>query len=91
MVYHKGRPGERYNIGGHNEKRNIDIVKLILKHLEKSEELIEYVTDRKGHDYRYAIDPTKINSELGWIPETKFEDGIVKTIDWYLNNKEWLK
>lgn len=90
MVFHNGRAGERYNIGGHNEKRNIDIVKLILKHLNKSEDLIEFVEDRKGHDYRYAIDPTKIKNELGWEPKTKFEDGIVKTIDWYLENPEWL-
>ena len=91
LVFHNGKPGERYNIGGHNEKRNIDIVKLILKRLDKSEDLIEYVEDRKGHDYRYAIDPTKISNELGWTPKTKFEDGIVKTIDWYLENPEWLK
>ena len=91
MVFHKGVAGERYNIGGHNEKRNIDIVKLILKRLGKSEDLIEYVEDRKGHDYRYAIDPSKIKAELGWEPETKFEDGIVKTIDWYLANPEWLQ
>ncbi|MBR3134915.1 MAG: dTDP-glucose 4,6-dehydratase [Clostridia bacterium] len=91
MVFHRGRAGERYNIGGHNEMRNIDIVKLILKHLKKPESLIEFVTDRKGHDYRYAIDPTKIKNELGWEPETKFEDGIIETIDWYLDNKEWLK
>ncbi|MGN1327430.1 MAG: dTDP-glucose 4,6-dehydratase [Clostridia bacterium] len=91
LVFHNGIPGERYNIGGHNEKRNIEIVKLILKHLGKSEDLIEFVEDRKGHDYRYAIDPTKIKEQLGWEPETKFEDGIVKTIDWYLENKEWLK
>ena len=91
MVFHNGISGERYNIGGHNERRNIDIVKLILKHLGKSEDLIEHVEDRKGHDYRYAIDPTKIKNELGWYPETKFEDGIVKTIDWYLENPEWLK
>lgn len=91
LVFHNGVAGERYNIGGHNEKRNIEIVKLILKHLGKSEELIEFVEDRKGHDYRYAIDPSKIKKELGWEPETKFEDGIVKTIDWYLENKEWLK
>ena len=91
MVFHKGVAGERYNIGGHNEKRNIDIVKLILKRLGKSEDLIQYVEDRKGHDYRYAIDPSKIKAELGWEPETKFEDGIVKTIDWYLANPEWLK
>ena len=90
-VFHNGRPGERYNIGGHNEKTNIDIVKLILKRLGKSEDLIQFVEDRKGHDYRYAIDPTKISNELNWLPETKFEDGIVKTIDWYLNNPNWLK
>ena len=91
LVFHNGRAGERYNIGGHNEKRNIEIVKLILKHLKMSEDMIEFVEDRKGHDYRYAIDPSKIKQELGWYPKTKFEDGIVKTIDWYLNNKEWLK
>ena len=90
LVFHNGKAGERYNIGGHNEKRNIDIVKLILNRLGKSEDLIEFVEDRKGHDFRYAIDPTKIHNELGWIPETKFEDGIVKTIDWYLEHKEWL-
>ena len=91
LVLHNGKAGERYNIGGHNEKRNIEIVKLILKHLGKPESLITYVEDRKGHDYRYAIDPTKIKNELGWKPKTKFEDGIVKTIDWYLENKDWLK
>ena len=91
LVFHNGRAGERYNIGGHNEKRNIEIVKLILKHLNMSEDMIEFVEDRKGHDYRYAIDSSKIKQELGWYPKTKFEDGIVKTIDWYLNNKEWLK
>ena len=91
IVFHKGKAGERYNIGGHNEKRNIEIVKLILKHLNKSEDLIEFVEDRKGHDYRYAIDSTKIKNELGWEPKTKFEDGIIKTIDWYLKNPDWLK
>ena len=90
LVFHKGRVGERYNIGGHNEKRNIEIVKLILKHLGKSENLISFVEDRKGHDYRYAIDPSKIKKELGWEPETKFEEGITKTINWYLEHKEWL-
>ena len=90
LVFHTGKSGERYNIGGHNEKRNIEIVKLILKHLDKSEDLITFVEDRKGHDYRYAIDPTKIKNELGWEPKTKFEDGIIKTIDWYLEHKEWL-
>ncbi|MDR0821653.1 MAG: dTDP-glucose 4,6-dehydratase [Oscillospiraceae bacterium] len=84
-----GRVGEVYNIGGHNEMRNIDIVKLILKELNKPETLITYVTDRAGHDLRYAIDPTKIGDELGWQPETKFADGIKLTIDWYLNNREW--
>lgn len=91
LVFHKGRAGERYNIGGHNEKRNIDIVKLILQRLNKPESLIEHVADRKGHDLRYAIDPTKIHEELGWFPETKFEDGIVKTIDWYVTHPDWLK
>ncbi len=91
LVFHKGIAGERYNIGGHNERRNIQIVKLILERLGKSEDLIQHVEDRKGHDYRYAIDSTKIKNELGWYPKTKFEDGIVKTIDWYLANPEWLK
>ena len=91
LVFHKGKAGERYNIGGHNERRNIEIVKLILKRLGKSEDLIEHVADRKGHDYRYAIDPTKIKTELGWYPKTKFEDGIIETIDWYLANPDWLK
>ena len=91
LVYSNGRAKERYNIGGHNERRNIDIVKLILKKLGKSESLISYVEDRKGHDYRYAIDPTKIINELGWMPKTKFEDGIVKTIDWYIENPAYLK
>lgn len=90
LVLHNGVKGERYNIGGHNEKRNIEIVKLILKHLNKPESLISFVEDRKGHDYRYAIDPTKIHRELGWLPKTKFEDGIVKTIDWYLAHPEYL-
>ena len=91
LVFHNGVSGERYNIGGHNEKRNIEIVKLILQRLNKPESLIKYVEDRKGHDYRYAIDPTKISTELGWLPKTKFEDGIVKTIDWYVAHPEWLK
>lgn len=89
LIIHKGRIGEIYNIGGHNEMRNIDIVKIICKTLDKPESLIAYVTDRKGHDMRYAIDPTKISTELGWLPETKFIDGIQKTIDWYLENSEW--
>lgn len=119
LVVNKGRCGEVYNVGGHNEKKNIDIVKLtistihsmmsekpelrkILKKKELNENgeisidwindsLISYVKDRLGHDQRYAIDPTKISEELGWMPETKFEDGIVKTIEWYLNNQEWVK
>ena len=91
LVYSNGRAKERYNIGGHNERRNIDIVMLILKKLGKSESLISYVEDRKGHDYRYAIDPTKITNELGWMPKTKFEDGIIKTIDWYIENPAYLK
>lgn len=91
LVFAKGKSGQRYNIGGHNEKRNIEIVKLILKQLGKSENLITYVEDRKGHDYRYAIDPTKITNELGWEPKTKFENGIIKTIDWYIKNPEYLK
>lgn len=89
LIIHKGRVGEVYNIGGHNEMRNIDIVKIICRELGKPESLITYVTDRAGHDMRYAIDPTKIHNELGWLPETKFEDGIKKTIQWYLDNKSW--
>ena len=89
LIIHKGRVGEVYNIGGHNEMRNIDIVKMILKELNKPESLITYVTDRKGHDLRYAIDPTKIHNELGWLPKTKFADGLKKTVEWYLNNREW--
>ena len=89
LIIRRGRVGEVYNIGGHNEMKNIDIVKLICKELNKPESLITYVTDRKGHDMRYAIDPTKIHSELGWLPETKFTDGIKKTIKWYLENREW--
>ena len=89
LIIHQGRTGEVYNVGGHNEMKNIDIVRLICKTLSKPESLITYVADRKGHDMRYAIDPTKIHSELGWLPETRFEDGIQKTIRWYLDNKEW--
>ena len=89
LIIHKGRIGEVYNIGGHNEMRNIDIVRMICKELDKPESLITHVTDRKGHDMRYAIDPTKIHEELGWLPETKFEDGIKKTIRWYLENRPW--
>lgn len=89
LIIHNGTVGEVYNIGGHNEMKNIDIVKLICEYLEKPESLITYVTDRKGHDQRYAIDPTKIHSELGWLPETMFKDGIKMTIQWYLDNKDW--
>ena len=89
LIIRNGKVGEVYNIGGHNEKRNIDIVKIICETLHKPESLITYVKDRAGHDMRYAIDPTKIHNELGWLPETKFEDGILKTIQWYLDNKEW--
>ena len=119
LVVRKGRNGEIYNVGGHNEKQNIEIVKLTIetirrlmteepayrKVLKKKEldangnisidwindSLITFVKDRLGHDQRYAIDPTKITNELGWYPETKFEDGIVKTIIWYLNNQDWWK
>ena len=89
LILRCGRVGEVYNIGGHNEMRNIDIVRLICRELGKPESLITYVADRKGHDMRYAIDPAKIHSELGWLPQTKFADGIRKTIAWYLDNREW--
>ena len=96
MVLRNGRLGEVYNIGGHNERTNIVIVKTILEYLGKhvdasiDETLIRHVTDRKGHDRRYGIDPSKITAELGWVPERSFETGIIKTIDWYLSNKEWM-
>lgn len=89
LIIHSGRVGEVYNVGGHNEMSNIDIVKMICKELGKPESLITFVTDRKGHDMRYAIDPTKIHNELGWLPETKFEDGLKKTVRWYLDNRDW--
>lgn len=89
MIIRSGRVGEVYNVGGHNEMKNIDIVKLICRKLGKPESLITFVTDRKGHDLRYAIDPTKIHDELGWLPETKFADGIETTIKWYLDNHNW--
>ena len=98
LVFEKGKSGEVYNIGGHNEKENIEIVKLIITYLQEktkdkeiNETLIKHVKDRLGHDRRYAIDPTKIKNELGWEPETKFEEGIKRTIDWYLENKEWME
>lgn len=89
LVMRKGRDGEVYNIGGHNERTNLQVVKTILKELGKPETLITYVKDRPGHDMRYAIDPTKIRSELGWQPETSFDDGIKQTIRWYLDNRTW--
>ena len=89
LILRKGTVGEVYNIGGHNERTNLDVVKTILKILGKGEDLIEFVTDRKGHDLRYAIDPTKIESQLGWTPQTKFDDGIKKTVAWYLDNRDW--
>ena len=89
LIIHAGKVGAVYNVGGHNEKRNIDIVRIICQELGKPESLIVHVEDRKGHDRRYAIDPAKIHRELGWLPETKFEDGIKKTIKWYLEHKKW--
>ena len=89
LILQNGKVGQVYNIGGHNEMRNIDIVKRILAILQKPESLITHVTDRKGHDMRYAIDPTFIHNELGWLPATRFEDGIVKTVKWYLDNRGW--
>jgi dTDP-glucose 4,6-dehydratase len=99
MVFHKGKIGETYNIGGFNEWRNIDLVRLLCKIMDNklgreqgtSEQLITYVTDRAGHDLRYAIDASKIMNELGWKPSLQFEEGLEKTVDWYLENKEWLQ
>ena len=85
----KGREGQIYNVGGHNERTNLEVVKTIVRELGKSEDLITYVTDRPGHDRRYAIDPTKISTELGWLPQTTFDEGIRRTIQWYLDNREW--
>ena len=98
-IFHNGKSGETYNIGGHNEWRNIDLIHLLIKLTDQklgravgtSESLITYVTDRAGHDMRYAIDATKIKDELGWVPSLQFEEGLSKTIDWYLENKEWLE
>ena len=97
-VFHKGRIGETYNIGGFNEWKNIDLVKVLCRTMDRklgraegeSEKLISYVTDRAGHDLRYAIDSSKIMNELGWKPSLQFEEGIDKTIDWYLSNQHWL-
>jgi dTDP-glucose 4,6-dehydratase len=91
LIVRNGKIGEVYNLGGHSERRNIDIVKLILKQMNKSEDLIEFVEDRKGHDLRYAIDSTKVEKELGWNRTYTFEKGIKETIDWYLNNEDWIK
>jgi dTDP-glucose 4,6-dehydratase len=98
LIFHKGKTGETYNIGGHNEWTNIALVKELCRQMDEklarpkgsSEKLITYVTDRAGHDLRYAIDASKLKNELGWVPSLQFEEGISKTIDWYLNNKEWL-
>ena len=89
LIIHKGKVAEVYNIGGHNERTNLQVVQTILKALDKPESLIKYVKDRPGHDRRYAIDPSKIHRELGWLPETSFAEGIKKTINWYLNHQEW--
>ena len=90
-VLHKGKTGEVYNVGGHNEKANIEITKLILENMGKDESMIEYVKDRPGHDRRYAIDNSKITNELGWKPSKTFEEGIKDTINWYLENQDWIK
>ncbi len=90
LIIHDGRTGEVYNIGGHNERTNIEVVKTILKVLNKPDSLIKYVTDRKGHDLRYGINPTKIEQELGWKPKYNFDTGIKQTINWYLENQDWV-
>ena len=89
LVLRKGRKGEVYNIGGHNERTNNQIVDIIIEQLGVSRDLITYVDDRLGHDKRYAIDPTKLETELGWKPEYTFDTGILETIEWYLNNEDW--
>ncbi len=91
MIIHNGTSGEVYNVGGHNERRNIDVVKTVLALLSKPESLITFVKDRAGHDLRYAIDPAKISTELGWDPETSFDEGMKKTVQWYLDNTEWIE
>ena len=91
MIIHNGTSGEVYNVGGHNERRNIDVVKTVLSLLSKPESLITFVKDRAGHDLRYAIDPAKISTELGWKPETAFDDGMKITVEWYLKNTEWIE
>ena len=98
VIFHKGKLNETYNIGGFNEWKNIDLIKLIIKTVDKilgrdegtSDKLITYVTDRAGHDLRYAIDSTKLKNELGWEPSIQFEEGIEKTVKWYLENKDWM-
>ena len=89
LVMRKGREGEVYNVGGHNERTNLDVVKTVLRELGKPESLITFVTDRPGHDRRYALEPSKIHAELGWLPRTKFDDGIHQTVQWYLDNRQW--
>jgi len=99
LIFHKGKLGDTYNIGGHNEWKNIDLIKILCQQMDEklgrpvgsSEKLITYVTDRAGHDMRYAIDATKLKEELGWTPSLQFEEGLSKTIDWYLENEEWLE
>ena len=91
LIIHNGRVGEVYNVGGHNERTNLEVVKTILKALHKPESLIKFVTDRPGHDRRYAIDPTKLETELGWKPKYNFDTGIQQTIQWYLDNEDWWK
>ena len=90
LIVRNGKVGEVYNLGGHAERHNIDIVKTILKQMGKSEDLITFVEDRKGHDLRYAIDSSKVEKELGWKSTYTFEEGIKETIDWYLNNQDWI-
>ena len=90
LIIRKGKDGEIYNLGGHSEIRNIDVVKTILKYMKKNEELITYVDDRPGHDLRYAIDSSKVERELGWKLTHNFEEGIKETIDWYLNHEDWI-
>ena len=98
VIFHKAAPGTTYNIGGHNEWKNIDLIRLLCKIMDQklgredgtSEKLITYVTDRAGHDLRYAIDSTKLQKELGWVPSLQFEEGLEKTVEWYLANEEWL-
>ena len=89
LILRKGKVGEVYNIGGHNERTNLEVVQTILRELNKPESLIQYVTDRAGHDLRYAIDPTKMETELGWKPIYNFDTGIKQTIQWYLDNQSW--